>query len=68
MHSSFTQNYLTRPKIIRRKITAKQKTGLKKIAEETDIIKLFNIADYIGGVEFELDQFGIDIMKDKKSR
>ena len=65
MHSTFVQDYLTKSKIIRKKITAKQKDGLKIIEEETNIIKLFNIADLIGGVEFELDQFGIDIMKEK---
>ena len=67
MHSTFTQNYFTSEKIIRKKTTAKQKQGLKKIIEETDIIKLFNIADFIGGIEFELDEFGINIMNQKTS-
>lgn len=68
MHSTFAQNYLTNSKIMRKKVTAKQKDGLKIIVEETDIIKLFNIADLIGGVEFELDQFGIGIMTEKNRR
>ncbi len=67
LHSSFTQNYLDKTKIIRTKVTAKQKSGLRKTEEETNIIKLFNIADFIGQIEFHLDEFGIDIMKEKSS-
>ncbi len=68
MHSTFVQNYLTKTKVIRQKITAKQITGLKKVSEETTIVNLFNIADYIGGVDFEMEQFGIDMMTKKDSR
>ena len=64
MHSTFTQDYLN-SLILRKKITAKQKKGLNITEEKTNIINLFNIADYIGGVEFALDEFGIDIMTPK---
>lgn len=66
MHSTFTQEYISL-NIFRKKITAKQKTGLRTTIEKTNIINLFNIADYIGGVEFELDNFGIDIMSPKNN-
>ena len=67
LHSSFTQSYLDKTKIIRTKVTAKQKSGLRKAKEETNIVNLFNIADFIGQVEFELDEFGINIMGEKNS-
>jgi hypothetical protein len=66
MHSSFTQSYLTNSKIIRKKITAKKNTGLRKIEEVTDIVRLFNIADFITNVDNQLDEFGIDIMNENQ--
>ncbi len=66
IHSAFIQKYNNKLKIYRHKTTAKQKHGLKISVEETDIIKLFNIADNITCLEFELDQFQIGIM-DKKT-
>jgi len=65
IHSKFIRDYHNNQKIYRHKTTAKQKHGLKKTVEETDIIKLFNIADDIICLEFELDEFQIDIMTKK---
>lgn len=58
IHSSFGTGLSNgNKKIIRTKITSKQKTGLKIINEETDVIKLFNIADYIIYVAYCIDEF-----------
>lgn len=57
IHSKFSHK--VKEKIIRTKVTAKQKIGLKVINEETDVIKLFNIADFIVGVGYALDEFCI---------
>jgi hypothetical protein len=65
IHSKFIRDYHNNQKIYRHKTTAKQKNGLKITVEETDIIKLFNIADEIISLEFELDEFQIDIMTKK---
>lgn len=64
IHSTFVQSYATE-KILRKKTTAKQKQGLRRLEEETSIIELFNMADKINSVVFELDQFQIDIMEKK---
>lgn len=65
IHSSFIRDYHNEQRIYRHKTTAKQKHGLRKTVEESDIVKLFNIADDIICLEFELDQFQIDIMLKK---
>ena len=58
IHSKFVLNSDNKKNnIIRTKITAKQKTGLKILNEETDVIKLFNIADYIIYVAYVIDEF-----------
>ena len=65
LHSTYVQNYFTERKIFRRKITAKQKSGLRKVSEEINVVDLLNKADFMGGVYYELEEFGIDIMKQK---
>ena len=66
MHSNFEYAYYdNKVKVLRKKTTAKQKIGLKHTVEETDIIALFNISDYIGNIAVELDEFQIDIMTEK---
>lgn len=62
LHSSMVENYRTK-QIVRTKTTSKAKRGLTKIHQEVDIPYLFNVADYIGGIEFELDQFFIEFKK-----
>ena len=57
IHSKFSHK--VKEKIIRTKVTAKQKIGLNVINEETDVIKLFNIADFIVSVGYALDEFCI---------
>jgi hypothetical protein len=58
IHSSFAIDRSgANSKIFRSKITSKQKTGLKIINEETNVIKLFNIADYMVYVAYCIDEF-----------
>lgn len=64
LHSSIVENYRTK-QIIRTKTTSKAKKGLKKINQEVDIPYLFNVADYIGGIEYELREFFIELKKNQ---
>ncbi len=63
IHSTFSNiTRKVKDKVIRKKVSAKQKIGLKVINEETDVIKLFNIADFIVVVAYGLDEFCITIV------
>lgn len=62
LHSTIIQNWQTK-KIVRKKITSKAKSGLKKIEHDVDIPYLFNVADYIGCMQMEVDQFFIDFKR-----
>lgn len=57
IHSRFSFIEHDKQRIIRTKTTAKQKLGFKVINEETNVPKLFNIADFIIGVAEGLDEF-----------
>ena len=57
IHSSFLKNYKTKFKIIRHKITAKSKYGLKEDIKEIDIPYLFDISDYIINISEQIEQF-----------
>jgi len=62
LHSNIVENYRTK-QIVRTKTTSKAKKGLTKIHEAVDIPYLFNVADYIGGIEYELREFFIEFKK-----
>jgi len=66
MHSEFVKVPTYTP-IFRKKITAKQK-GLKKTTQQTSIVELFNVADYISHIEYMLSEFGIEIMENLKPK
>jgi hypothetical protein len=68
MHSYYNSTVGDEFRISRKKVTAKQKSGLKVTLEETTINNMFNISDYIAGVHAEMEEFGIDLMEPKNSR
>src|SRR5688572_20977154 len=66
MHSIFMYAFTEKEQfVLRKKITAKQKIGLRRTQEKTDIMSLFNISDYIVNIELELEEFQINMMKPK---
>ncbi|GAB5408370.1 MAG: hypothetical protein BalsKO_07350 [Balneolaceae bacterium] len=56
LHSTFVKNW-ENDFLVRMKITAKAKTGLRKTSEITDITKLYNQSDYILVVLCEISDF-----------
>src|SRR5680860_508506 len=58
LHSSIKVDYMSK-KILRKKITAKARQGLKTVEEVVDISYLMDVADFCGQIDYALDEFFI---------
>jgi len=62
LHSNITGSFTNNAQLFRKKITAKQKHGLSRLEVKTSVVEMFNVADGICSLTYELDEFQINIM------